>query len=58
MSVTQEVIADHWEVNKEDIKCGNCEYWSRHKENYCIFWDLNDNKPDEFCSFWSPKKGV
>lgn len=58
MSVTKKVIADHWEVEEEDVKCSNCEYWSKIEPDYCIFWDLRENVPNEFCSFWSAKKEV
>lgn len=58
MSVSKKVIADHWEVNEEDVKCSTCEYWSKNEPNYCIFWDLHDEDVGGYCSFWSEKRGT
>lgn len=58
MNVSRDVIADHWEVEEEDVKCDNCEYWSKDFFGYCIYWDLYGDIAEGFCAFWSPKGGT
>lgn len=57
MSVGREVIANHWEVEEDEVQCVTCEY-SKYDGRWCSFWQMPNDEIELFCSFWEPKKGV
>ena len=60
MSSIKEQISERFEIPIEDIQCINCEeYGSQDDGSYfCNYWELEDNMPQGFCSFWWPKGEV
>lgn len=58
MKVTRAIVASHWEVDDEDVRCETCEYHKLlHDKWYCVYWVLeeDDKIEDNFCACWGPK---